>query len=63
MAQEGRSETYFGAILTDFSKAFDCLPHNIIIAKLNAYRFNMKALNFISDNLRNRKQRTKLDNV
>ena len=26
----------FGALLTDFSKAFDCLSHKLIIAKLNA---------------------------
>ena len=37
----------FGALLTDLSKAFDCLLHDIIIAKLNAYGFDMKALNFI----------------
>ena len=42
---------------------FDCLPHDIIIAKLNAYGFDMKALNFIYDYLRNRKQRTKIDNA
>ena len=49
----------FGALLTDLSKAFDCLPHDIIIAKLNAYGFDMKALNFIYDYLRNRKQKNK----
>ena len=53
----------FGALLTDLSKAFDCLPHDIIIAKLNAYGFDMKALNFIYDYLSNRKQRTKIDNA
>ena len=26
----------FGALLTDFSKAFDCLSHELITAKLNA---------------------------
>ena len=35
----------------------------IIIAKLNAYGFDMKALNFIYDYLSNRKQRTKIDNA
>ena len=52
----------FRALLTYLSKAFDCLLHDIIIAKLNSYRFDMKALNFIYEFLRNRKQRTKIDN-
>ena len=34
----------FGPLLTDLSKAFDCLPHELIILKLNAYEFNLPAL-------------------
>ena len=53
----------FGALLTDLSKAFVCIPHDITIANLNAHGYNIKALNFIYDYLRNRKQRTKIDNA
>ena len=29
----------FGALLTDLSKAFDCLPDELIIANINIYGF------------------------
>ena len=43
----------FGALLTDLSKAFDCLSLEIIIAKLNAYGFSLPVLKRIPDYLSN----------
>ena len=50
----------FGAILTDLSKAFDCICHDLLIAKLHAYGLSLPALKMIQDYLMNRKQRTKI---
>ena len=40
-------------ILTDLLKAFDCICHNLLIAKLNAYGFDRSAVkliyNYLSD--------------
>ena len=51
----------FGALLTDLSKAFDCLSHELLIAKLNAYGFNMSALRFVHSYLKSSMQRTKIN--
>ena len=56
-------EKVFGALLTDLSKAFDCLDHKLLTAKLNAYSFNLPALRLIHDYLLNRKQKMKMDNT
>ena len=54
------NKLYVGAVLTDLSKAFDCLSHQLLIAKLEAYGFDRKSLNFIFNYLSNRLQRTKI---
>ena len=38
----------FDAVLTDLFKAFGCIPHGLLIAKLNAFGFDKKSLSFIS---------------
>ena len=53
----------FGALLTDLSKAFDCIPHDLIIAKLEAFDFHIDASRLIHDYLSNRKQRVKVNDT
>ena len=45
-----------GAVMTDLSKAFDCIPHDLLIAKLEAYGLGEKALSYIFSHLTNRNQ-------
>jgi len=44
----------------DLSKAFDCLPHQLLIAKLNAYNMSMISCSIIASYITNRQQRVKL---
>ena len=37
----------YGALLTDLSKAFDCMIHDLLIVKLQAYGLDNDSLNFI----------------
>jgi hypothetical protein len=51
---------YVAAILMDLSKAFDCLPHNLLLAKLKAYGLDDKALGLIQSYLNSRRQCVKI---
>ena len=50
-----------GAIACDLSKAFDTIPHDLIIAKLEAYGFGYKSLKLICSYLKGRMQRCKVE--
>jgi hypothetical protein len=54
---------HVGCILMDLSKAFDCLNHELLLAKLNAYNVTPSACLYINSYLTNRKQRVKIKNV
>ena len=48
-----------GALLTDLSKAFDCIDHELLIAKLYAYGFDKNSMYFVNSYLKGWKRRTK----
>ena len=52
---------FAGLLLTDLSKAFDCIDHELLIVKLHAYGFNIKSLEFIPSYLYDRIQRVKIN--
>ena len=49
------------ALLMDLSKAFDCLNHELLLAKLHAYGFSRSAVTLIHSYLSNRRQRVKIN--
>ena len=51
----------FGALLIDLSKAFNWLPHDLLLVKWNAYGFRLLVLRKVQSYLSNRKQRTKIN--
>ena len=52
-----------GAVLMDLSKAFDCIPHELLIAKMEAYGFSVDSLKFFYSYLKQRKQNVKINNT
>ena len=47
----------------DLSKAFDCIPHDLLIAKMYAYRFSIDAVTFFYSYLKRRKQSVRINNI
>ena len=48
-------------LLIDLSKAFDTINHELLIAKLHAYGFSIKALEVLLSYLQERWQRVKIN--
>ena len=57
------NKKFVGAVLMDLSKAFDCIPHELLIAKMNAYGFSENTLTFFFSYLKRRKQNVRINNT
>ena len=49
-----------GVVAIDLSKAFDCMPHGLLIAKMHAYGFSTNVCKLLKSYLVDRKQRVKI---
>ena len=52
---------HVGDVFVDFSKAFDTINHDLLIAKLEAYGYTNNALLFMLSYLKNRFQRVSIN--
>ena len=57
------NKNFVGTVLMDLSKAFDCIPHDLLVAKLHAYGLTEEAVTFIYSYLKRRKQGIKINNT
>ena len=58
--QDLDNNNHVGTLFMDLSKAFDCLPHSLLISKLHAYGLTLPACQLVASYLSNRRQRVKL---
>ena len=54
---------FVAAVLMDLSKAFDCMNHDLLLAKLHAYGLSKPALQLIESYLSGRKQRVGIEHI
>ena len=49
------NQKFVGVALIDLSKAFDCIPHDLLIAKMHAYGFSIDSLKILFSYLKGKK--------
>ena len=54
---------FAGSALTDLSKAFHCIPHDLLIAKLNAYNFDRQSRVILYSYLKRSTQCVNVNNI
>ena len=54
---------FTGTVLMDLSKVFDCIPHDLLIAKLHIYGLDFDIVTFLHNYLKHRKQSVKINNI
>ena len=52
-----------GGVLMDLSEAFDCIPHDLLIVKLDSYGLGRNLLTYINSYLDNRKQCVRINSI
>jgi hypothetical protein len=54
---------HFSGLLCDLAKAFDCVYHEILLAKLHYYGIQRTVANWFRAYLTNRKQKTEIKSL
>ena len=63
MENNADKNLFTGALLMDLSKAFDCIPHDLLIAKLHAYGLDFNTVAFLNLYFKDRKQNVRINNI